>query len=169
MRSFASRRLVAALASTTAGLSLCLVPVGPAAAAPATVMHCSGSFTMTVGGFVGNAQGSGDLSCTLPGEYEIFSATIRMLGSFSGLGPRVTTTTSDIVTFDTGEVTSLRTSRSFDQFVGRVRESGHGISTGGPLHPSTTYERGHGHVEAAGEVTIYTVDDFHFSLKSPRK
>ncbi|WP_338933146.1 hypothetical protein WEB32_34110 [Streptomyces netropsis] len=165
MRSLGSHRLVTGLANIAAGLSLCLMLTGAAAAADvATVMHCSGSFTMIIGGFVGNAQGNGDLDCTLPSESRSFPAAIRMLGSFSETG-HLTTTTNDTVTSDTGEVTRLRTTRAFDQSAGQVRESGSGISTGGFLHPSKTFEWGHGHVEGAGEVTIYTVDDFFLELE----
>ncbi|MEU2516895.1 hypothetical protein [Streptomyces syringium] len=165
MRSLLLRRLATGLASFAAGLSLCLMPAGAAAAMPAAAMHCSGSFTMIVGGFAGNAQGNGRLDCTLPGESQSFPAAIRMLGSFSGMGP-LFTTTNDTLTYDTGEVTRFRTTRAFDQFVGQVREAGVGSSTGGFLHPSTTSEWGHGHVESAGEVTIYTVDDFFLELET---
>ncbi|MEU7136032.1 hypothetical protein [Streptomyces sp. NPDC046261] len=156
--------IVAARRCAGAVLAAGWLAFGPVPAAVAaepaatTLVRCSGSFGMTVGGFVGDAQGSGDLTCTAPGRPDITSAEIRMRGSFSVSGSTVTTETQDTLTFNTGETTALEMTRTFVTNAGQASESGSGTTTSGAFHPATETESGSGTARSGGDVTIFTID-----------
>ncbi len=156
--------VVAARRWAGAALAAGLLTLGPvpadAAAEPAatTLVRCSGSFGMTVGGFVGDAQGSGDLTCTAPGRPDITSAQIKMRGPFSTSGSTVTTETNDTLTFNTGETTALTVTRTFTTNAGQASERGNGRTTSGAFHPATYTDAGSGTARSGGDVTIFTID-----------
>ncbi|MFI9206009.1 hypothetical protein [Streptomyces sp. NPDC053048] len=163
MSVYASRRLAVSAAAAAAMLSLGSVVTGTPAAAATVVLNCSGSFTMTVGGIVAGATGSGDLQCESAGQR--ISATISMQGSSETSGSVTTTRTTDTITYSSGGTTELSVTRTFT-IVGppHVNEHGEGTTASGRFHPARSFEAGEG-TAVVGEATTFTIDSgYNFRL-----
>ncbi|MFF7020848.1 hypothetical protein ACFY97_07485 [Streptomyces klenkii] len=144
------RRLTAGAAALAGALTLGLGTLGTlgstaasAQALPALVRCTGGSFTMAVNAA---AHGLGTLTnCSAPGHPGLTSGAITMSGLGTITDTLVTTTTTDKITWNTGEVTNLTEVREFIPTVGnRVREVGTGDSISGLFHPSNEEEFGRG-------------------------
>ncbi|MBF6048159.1 hypothetical protein GO001_23580 [Streptomyces sp. NRRL B-1677] len=141
------RRLTAGAAALAGALTLGLGTLGSTAASaqalPALVRCTGGSFTMAVNAA---AHGLGTLTnCSAPGHPGLTSGAITMSGLGTITDTLVTTTTTDKITWNTGEVTNLTEVREFIPTVGnRVREVGTGDSISGLFHPSNEEEFGRG-------------------------
>ncbi|MEV5378546.1 hypothetical protein AB0L26_21605 [Streptomyces nondiastaticus] len=155
------RRLTAGAAALAGALALGLGTFGSTAASaqqlPALVRCTGGSFTMDVNAA---ATGLGTLTdCSAPGHPGLTSGVIKMSGLGTVSDTLVTTTTTDKITWNTGEVTNLTEVREFVPTVGnRVREAGTGDSISGLFHPSNEEEFGRG-TQAVNHAHHYNINN----------
>ncbi|WP_437684280.1 hypothetical protein [Sorangium sp. So ce131] len=134
--------LFASVALIVAGV----VGAPPAARAGTLVATCTtSSAEITIDPASGEVTGTATLSgCTAPGRPDIHSGTV----SISGHAPvrtalLIETITTDTITWNTGEITSDTTTRTFAG-VSAVVEVGAGASVAGLFHPSASAETGTG-------------------------
>ncbi|MFF4216461.1 hypothetical protein [Streptomyces nondiastaticus] len=153
------RRLTAGAAALAGALALGTFGSTAASAQqlPALVRCTGGGFTMDVNDA---ATGLGTLTgCSAPGHPGLTSGVITMSGLGTVSDTLVTTTTTDKITWNTGEVTNLTEVREFVPTLGnRVRETGTGDSISGLFHPSNEEEFGRG-TQSVNAVHHYNINN----------